>query len=446
MKRLITFVIILSVIGLMQASGHTLVPGEKEIGFTGHLNKRCMPLRGGTVYLHLIVKTPDIRIKERKPMNLSVVLDRSGSMADERKIDYAKAAINSLIDQLSSEDYLSIVIYDQSVDVLVPRQRVKNKSRLKSFVNQVEPRGSTNLGGGMVEGFNQLEERVDREYINRVILLSDGLANQGITDPSELSRIASRYRTKSISLTTMGVGLDYNENMMLGLAESGGGSYYYIESPSQLASIFEQELHGLSTMVCQNAVIELSLGKGVELVDVIGYERHKERSAWLIPLGDLYSNDERELTLELNVTGGSGSKHVASAELQYDKRISELRNQPRLSVDIRLTDITAELEKGTDWDVQGKVDVALSTRKVEQAMQSLDAGNEAEAAVAIEEARSMIQSSGAITNSAAAKPMMQEQMQRLETFSKELKDESKDTRAKKKSIQYRNYQVQKKKD
>lgn len=205
-------------------------PPGGVITLDGTLNSGCVPHNGGTVYLQIALDARNFPMTAvcRRPMNIAVVLDRSGSMADARKIDYAKKAINSLIDGLSSEDYLSIVIYDDRIDVLLPAQRVINKECIKRLVREIYPRGSTNLGGGMAEGFQQIERNFREDYVNRVILLSDGLANTGITDPRELGRIAGRYRDKSISLTTMGVGLDYNENLMLGLAEHGGGNYYFL--------------------------------------------------------------------------------------------------------------------------------------------------------------------------------------------------------------------------
>ncbi|MBI3189170.1 MAG: VWA domain-containing protein [Ignavibacteriales bacterium] len=445
MKRYILFTLLFALITASQANGHFFrLVYKPKIDFHGYLNRTCIPHRGGVAYLNISINTPALETRNRKPMNLSVVLDRSGSMADARKIDYAKSAISHLIDNLTGEDYFSLVMYDDQIDILVSPQQVRDKRRLKNIVNEIYPNGSTNLGGGMIEGFRQAEHFVTKECVNRVILLSDGLANQGITDQNELNRIASRYRSKSISLSTMGVGLDYNENLMLGLAEHGGGNYYYIESPNQLSTIFERELKGLSAIVAQNASVELELGRGVTVNDVIGCKWNRARETWVIPLGDLYGNEHRELTVELNIPEGTGTKRVATGTLKYESRKMEVRNFPSFSVEIRYSDDVAELDKSTNLDVQGKIEVALSTRKVEQAMEAYDAGDEDEAAMRIEEARSMIQSSKAITNSAAS-PMMQEQLQSLETYSKELKDESKDKRARKKSIQYKNYQIQKKK-
>lgn len=152
-------------------------------------------------------------------MNLAVVLDRSGSMADQSKIEYAKKAVRTLIEQLQNDDVFSFVIYDDIVDVVREAKPVHDKRELLYILDEVFPRGATNLGGGLAEGLRQVERHRDKEYLNRVILLSDGLANRGVTDPHELQRMVQRYRGRSVSVTTMGVGLEYNENLMVRLSD-----------------------------------------------------------------------------------------------------------------------------------------------------------------------------------------------------------------------------------
>ncbi|HEX9829616.1 MAG TPA: VWA domain-containing protein, partial [Bacteroidota bacterium] len=253
---------------------------RRTIGLDARLNSPYISSNGGTAYLHISVTTPDVGTAKRRPMNISVVLDRSGSMAGEGKIDYAKRALNSLIDQLNPEDIFSIVVYDDQIDVLRAAAPVRDKWELKRLVESIYARGSTNLGGGMIEGFQQVQRYVSKEFVNRVVLLSDGLANQGIVDPTELNRIARQYRSKSITLTTMGVGLDYNENLMVALADNGGGNYYFIESPNILASILRKEMNMLASIVAQNAVLEMTLGKGVHLKDIIGCEYRPENALY----------------------------------------------------------------------------------------------------------------------------------------------------------------------
>ena len=137
-------------------TGHSKPRDRGEITLHGSLNTSCISSRGGHVYLHMVINTPATANPERRPMNISVVLDRSGSMGDARKMEYAKEAVLRLIDGLTSDDFLSIVVYDDVIETLLPVQRVRDRERIRRLVQEVYPRGSTNLGGGMIEGFASL--------------------------------------------------------------------------------------------------------------------------------------------------------------------------------------------------------------------------------------------------------------------------------------------------
>ncbi len=416
------------------------------IVLTGRLNTPVMAMHGGVAYLQLSVTTPEAIVHDRRPLNLSIVLDRSGSMGDEMKIDYARRAIDKLIDQLDREDLLSIVIYDDVVQILRESQRVgTDKYAIKRMVDRVEPRGSTNLGGGMVQGLREVERNLRSEYVNRVILLSDGLANQGITDPNELDRIARRYRAKCISLTTMGVGLDYNENLMVGLAENGGGNYYFIENPNSMASILNKEFRMISSLVVQNASIELTLGENVVVRDVVGCDYRPQSGRYSIPIGDLYSNDHRDYTVELAIPAGSGTLTVAKGALRYESDHRVIEDATGFTCAVRYTRDLAQVEKERDIDAQAKADIAVSTRTVDKAMQALDAGKPEEAAQFLHAAQGAISASPAMSAAGAGGAALRDQAAKLGSFEQMLKDSTGDTRKAKKSIQYENYRTQKSK-
>lgn len=428
------------------AFGMSPQPVWQAIALEGKLNYPFISERGGTAYLQVTITTADIGVpSDRKPMNLAIVLDRSGSMGDERKMDYAKKAFNSLIDQLRTDDILSVVIYDDVIDVLRRAKRIGGeKAAIKRLIDEVYPRGSTNLGGGLLEGLRQAQKNVGREYVNRVILLSDGLANVGITNPTELNRTAQRYRNQSISVTAMGVGLDYNENLMMGLAESGGGNYYFIERPNDLSSIVRKEMNMLSSVLAQNATINIKLGNGVRVNDIIGCEYRNESGSFVIPVGDLYANDRRDFTIELFIPEGTGALTVARGELRYESdKVS--RGYPTFSATVKYTRDYVQIEKNRDLEVQARADIAVSTRKVEQAMKAMDEGDHVAAERHLEEAQMMLHSSPAASSAGASGEAIRSQLGKTESYQKEMKDSSGDLRRAKKSIQYDNYRTQKNK-
>jgi Ca-activated chloride channel family protein len=289
----------------------------------------------------------------------------------------------------------------------------------------------------------QVERHRDREYLNRVILLSDGLANRGITSPQELRHIAQRYRSKSISVTTMGVGLDYNENLMLGLSQSGGGNYYFIESPNSLASIFKKELRSVSSIAAQNASIELTLADGVHIRDVIGCEEQQSGKRITVPVGDLYSGEPRQLTLELEIPEGSGTLQAVKGILRYEGKHGWFESWPTFTASLHYTRILADIDKNRDNEIQALVDVALSTRRVDRALKALDEGRKDDAAKELKAAESAVMTSPAAFSKGAGGAMLGDQRARLEGFQNLLRD-SANSRKAKKAIQFENYQVQKK--
>lgn len=408
------------------------------IEIRGTTNCPLVPAGGGSAYLELWVRADELRRATRRPVNLNVVLDRSGSMGSQQKIDYARAAVRALIDQLRRGDYFSLVIYDDEVEVLCRSARVTDKERLRQIVDEITPRGWTDLGGGLVEGIRQAERHAREEYVNRVILLSDGLANRGITDPARLGALTTRASRRGISLTTMGVGWDFNENLMVSLAELGGGNYYFIESPRDLASVFRREFNRMGDVVATAAVIELHLDVDVHLRGVIGYSYERTDEVCRIPIGDLVAGEERSIIVELELPAGKGTRLLAGGTITVGGEPAG----PTFKTSVTYAQDLARVEAERDLNVQARGDVAVSTRLVEEAMVALDQGDELGAQTRLEAAQSSLEQSAAIAAPGAAGVLLKEQQQRLEEYKRSVSAEG---RRAKKTIHYDNYRTQKKK-
>ncbi len=415
---------------------------DPTVSLSARLNTPVITVHGGTVYVHLSLRSPHVDVGRRQPINLSVVLDRSGSMGDERKIDYARRALHRLIDGLGPDDLFSLVIYDDAVEVLTRPHRVTDRKRLHAMVDRISPGGSTNLGGGMIEGLQLARRSSNRERIDRVILLSDGLANQGITSPAELNRIAGEYRSAGVTLTTMGLGLDYNENLMVGLAESGGGSYYFIEHPNQMAQILAKEFDRMSSIVCRNAVLELQLRGGSSMRDVIGGTWNEHNGRIEVPIGDLLNDDLRELVVELAVPPGTGEVPLIDGSLRFESDQISVR-PATFATAVRYAKDAQAVERHRDLTAQAKADVAVSTRQVDQALQVLDKGENDQAEAALVRAEESLSASPAASAAGAAGDAVRAQIQRLKAYKDTVS--TGDSRKAKKSIQYQNYQVQRNK-
>ena len=275
--------------------------------------------------LNLKIKGREGEMKERTPVNLVLVIDRSGSMSDKGKIEYAREAAKQIISGLNNDDKLAIVAYSTDVELLLPIQALTNKDKAYSVVSSLYPTDSTNLSGGLVSGIEQLESVKRDGYVNRVILLSDGLANAGITDKGELGRIASGASEKGIHITTMGLGVDYDENLMMSLAEHGAGNYYFIESPNQLAGIFQKEFGQIASTVAKDPVIRIGLAPGVTVDEVYGYTWNKTSDgAAEIKLGDFFGGQERDILVKLSVPAGKGGRNdLGKAEINFKDLLNQ---------------------------------------------------------------------------------------------------------------------------
>ena len=256
--------------------------------------------------------------KERPRMNLALVIDRSGSMSQRGKITYARKAAKVVVDLLSPKDRLAVVEYDDRTTVLWPSTPVEAPEMIKRLIDGLKPRGSTDLAGGMMKGVEETLKHLDREGVNRVLLMSDGLANRGVTRPAAIQRLVREALRKGVSISTAGLGLNYDEDLMQGIAESGAGNYYYIENPARMSRIFRRELSTLYATVAKDARLVFTAAPAVEKVTVFGYAHTREGNRTIIPMENFYSGEKRSVVLRLEVNAArEGGLDLGRLELRY---------------------------------------------------------------------------------------------------------------------------------
>ncbi len=208
------------------------------------------------------------RTVRRPPLNLGLVVDRSGSMQGE-KIRHARAAAAFAIRELAATDRVSLTVFDDHVETLAPNAPVEDKARLETLVMGIEPNGGTALHGGWEEGARQVRVNLVAGGLNRVLLLSDGQANVGLSKPDAIADDVHRLAEAGVSTTTLGLGDDYNEDLMEAMAKSGDGNYYYIENPEQLANIFDAELRGLTATIGHSVTLGIEPCAGGIVTEVL---------------------------------------------------------------------------------------------------------------------------------------------------------------------------------
>jgi Mg-chelatase subunit ChlD len=241
--------------------------------------------------------------QELRPLNLSIVIDKSGSMAEANKLTTVKSALTTLVSQLRPTDVLSIVVFDSDAQVLFPAQPVTNKEAVKNLIRQIEPGSCTNLNGGLMLGYREAMKNYRKDATNRVILLTDGIANRGITDPKEIAQASLSYNDRGIDLSTIGVGQDLNKDLLRELAKSGRGLFHFVADSEDIQKVFVKELQSLISPVAAEPNLEVQYGPGLKLEKVYGYEPRTAQNTVKLKLDNMNSGMTEVVLMRFKVTG-----------------------------------------------------------------------------------------------------------------------------------------------
>lgn len=249
------------------------------------------------------------------PLNLSVVLDRSGSMAGE-KLERAREAASLLVSRLRPTDVVSVVIFDHAVHTLAQPATGADQPDLTQRIATIESGGSTNLSGGWLRGRELVAAGNGTsgkgKGLNRVLLLTDGQANHGIVDHSILVGLAQNAAREGVTTTTIGFGEDYDENLLRAMADAGAGNTYYIEDPEQAPGVFEEEIEGLLSLSAQNVHARIAPTDVVRFIGVRnGYPSSAVGTGIDVELGDLYAREPKTLLLDFFVPSAPSTGSIS---------------------------------------------------------------------------------------------------------------------------------------
>jgi Ca-activated chloride channel homolog len=309
----------------------------------------------------------------RAPLNLAVVLDRSGSMGGA-KIEKARQAAMEVVDRLAPDDLFSLITYSDRAEVIVPAQKVEDKDRMKALISRIHANGSTALYAGVQTGATEVDRHLCAQNINRVILLSDGLANVGPSSTHDLQNLGRQLSERGIAVTTIGVGDDYNEDLMAGLAQASDANYYYVKDSEKLPQIFARELGELQTVAAREIEIEIICPDGVKPLRLLGRSEKFSDQRAKVRLSALTAEQERYLLLLCRVE--TGKPEIAEVRVNYRDEVNGGADRSvRATARIRFTKDSEIVAKSVRTTVVTQKELLLTAIAKDEALADADAGN-----------------------------------------------------------------------
>jgi Ca-activated chloride channel family protein len=375
----------------------------------------------------------------RAPMNLAVVLDRSGSMAGA-KIEKARQAAGVAVDQLTDDDIFSLVTFDNETEVLIAPERVggpRQREALKERIDRIRPRGGTAIHAGVTLGAQQLRRFLDQERVNRIVLLSDGLANVGPSRPGDLARLGGDLRREGMSVTTIGLGDDYNEDLMAALAEASQANYYYVRDAEKLPGIFSEELGAARSVIARRVTIRITVPEGVRIREIIGRpEIECGGRSVEISLPEYFGGEKRRFLARCEAErAGDTPLEVAMVDLRYESDSGRAAPQQQRAK-IEFTDDEKKADESLRMEVGRNVAVARNRLAKELAVKLADEGRGKDAADVLRRQ--------AAANAALPAPMQvpatATENRKLEEAASEVESKGRLGKSSRKQIQFENWQ------
>ncbi len=326
----------------------------------------------------------------RTPVNVAFVIDRSGSMQGHRIAQAREAAVMA-VNRLQANDIASVVIFDQVVDVLVAAQPVADANLYADLIRRVQARGSTAIHAGVLTGAAEVRKFKDPGRLNRVVLLSDGQANVGPARPHDFAVLGQALLAEGISVSTIGLGLGYNEDLMLALARASDGNHAFARDPSDLITIFNREFNDVLASCAQTVAIDIELKPGVRAVRALSRDGTVAGSKAQFRLNQIYASTEHYVLLEVEVDrelAAAGEQELGSVKVAYTQAPSggaqALSKTLSAAIRGRFTSSDAEIKAGADDKVAEAVVEQVVLARSRQAVDLRDQGK-------FEEARQLLQ-------------------------------------------------------
>lgn len=351
-----------------------------EVNLRATLARPFMPTAATPQVAYLLLEAIPSQVvaQVRMPVNVSFVLDRSGSMKGE-KIDRVRRATIRALEMLSTQDVASVVIFDHRTEVLIPNGPVSNPQQMRDKISQIRDAGGTKIAPALEKGLREID-RGSVQAIRRLLLLTDGQTE----NEEDCLRQADEASRRGIPITALGVGKDWNEDLLIDMANRSGGTADYIDRPDKIDEFFQNTVQRAQATAIHNAQLTLRLVQGVTpravwqvipLISNLGYRPVSDRDV-SVPLGELETGSGRSLLIEVLVDPRpSGQYRIGQAEISYDVPLLNLQGE-RTRADIVLTFATdANAVAQVNAPVMNIVEKISAFKLQTRALQDLQSGD-----------------------------------------------------------------------
>jgi len=305
----------------------------------------------------------------RPPLSLAIVIDRSGSMHGA-PIENARAAALSMLRQLDARDAFTVVTYSSSSETVIPMERATdaNKAAARAAIETIDDDGGTCISCGLETGAGELAHSPVEGGLRRILLISDGQANEGLYDRDELAQLAANKAARGVSISTVGVGLDFDETTMRRLAEVGRGNYYFVEDTVALSAMFSRELGSLSRTIASDVRLVATPTPGVRIEEAYGYPMTRSGSSVVVPVADMRAGETRKVVFRVTVAAGrQGPLVVSQIDVGWHRVSDGAQRGAHATAEVDVVDDARAVAASVDVATMAAVENALSARALEQA-------------------------------------------------------------------------------
>jgi Ca-activated chloride channel family protein len=356
-----------------------LLPPASTVVVEGSLANRFVRAgEGGIVTARVHVRAELPRSTSREPSNVALVVDSSGSMAGA-PLEAARLAAGVVVDTLADGDWLSVVAFGSTAQVLLPATELDAEARVaaKTALGKLSAEGTTDLAGGLRVGLDEAQKHAGLGTISRIVLLGDGVPNA----PETLPELAQRAADLGAPISALGFGLEYDETVMGALARRSGGTLHDIQEPADVARYFASEARRVKRVLAKSARIELRAGPGVQVTEVVGRERAGRGREVVIPLGDLAGDEDKDVVVRFSATAHrpGAPVEICDALLRWEDPLTGATQERRIFLGAEASDSPADLESGRNRDVEETVTLVDAAARTLGAIQSARQGSAEEA-------------------------------------------------------------------